>query len=105
MTAGGLEALIELGGGDMRRTLNLLQVRCIGCGRVSGQPVWQDSGITSKPELRCSNGAALSHDIPNALLSTVLLLQSTCMSSGEVTEEAGEAWVWMEWWVGQVALP
>lgn len=29
VTAGGLEALIELGGGDMRRTLNLLQVR--GC--------------------------------------------------------------------------
>lgn len=29
VTAGGLEALIELGGGDMRRTLNLLQVRAV----------------------------------------------------------------------------
>ena len=26
--AGGMDALIRLGGGDMRRTLNILQVRC-----------------------------------------------------------------------------
>lgn len=90
MTAGGLEALIELGGGDMRRTLNLLQVRCMRCGRGSGRLVWQDSGITSNQ----SCIAAMGHDMRNVLLlPNVLLLQSTCMSSGEVTEEAGEAWV------------
>lgn len=32
--AGGMDALIRLGCGDMRRTLNILQVR------LHGQPMW-----------------------------------------------------------------
>lgn len=39
VTAPGVEALIELGGGDMRRTLNLLQSTCMSAGEVT-----EDSG-------------------------------------------------------------
>ena len=43
VTQGGLEALIELGCGDMRRTLNLLQSTAMSAGEVTG-----DSGEGSK---------------------------------------------------------
>lgn len=42
--AGGLDALIELGGGDMRRTLNLLQSTHMSAGELS-----EESGECTRP--------------------------------------------------------
>ncbi|KAI7846416.1 hypothetical protein COHA_000126 [Chlorella ohadii] len=44
VTAGGLEALIELGGGDMRRTLNLLQSTCMSSGEVTEEAAYATAG-------------------------------------------------------------
>ena len=41
---GGLDALIELGGGDMRRTLNLLQSTYMSAGEVSAAGVYACAG-------------------------------------------------------------
>lgn len=56
MTQGGLEALIELGAGDMRRTLNLLQSTCMSAGDVSeesGAVVGEAGCVVSDVGMRC----------------------------------------------------
>ncbi|PSC68038.1 Replication factor C subunit 5 [Micractinium conductrix] len=42
--AGGLDALIELGGGDMRRTLNLLQSTHMSAGELSEESAYATAG-------------------------------------------------------------
>jgi replication factor C subunit 3/5 len=53
---GGLEALIELGGGDMRRTLNLLQSTCMSAGEVSEEAAYACAGKPQPAEIElCAN--------------------------------------------------
>ena len=40
----GVDSLIELGGGDMRRTLNLLQSTCMSAGQISEDTVYTTAG-------------------------------------------------------------
>lgn len=67
MSQSGLEALIELGGGDMRRVLNLLQSTVMSAGEVtedSGeQQSWQWCGARGRACLKACEWYSIASDL------------------------------------------
>ena len=49
---GAMEALVTLGGGDMRRTLNILQATCMGAGAPTEDAVYDCTGSPRPADIR-----------------------------------------------------
>lgn len=75
---GGLQALIELGAGDMRRTLNLLQSTCMSAGEVSPEGAYATAGKPLPAQIEeCANWL-LNDPLKVAFQSEFFLLFSFC---------------------------
>ncbi|EFN56281.1 hypothetical protein CHLNCDRAFT_145161 [Chlorella variabilis] len=82
VTQGGLEALIELGCGDMRRTLNLLQSTVMSAGEVTGDSAYATAGKPLPQDIeRCAQwllneplGEAFQHMLDLQLQKGVALV-------------------------------
>lgn len=66
---GGLDALIELGAGDMRRTLNLLQSTCMSSGRVSEDTAYACAGKPLPSDIEACAQALLNEPLQAAFKS------------------------------------
>ena len=90
---GGMDALVTLGAGDMRRTLNILQARC-AC--MLSPAAWQSTAELSAFPCSCM---AWTQALLNCIayprwmfnwgkLCMWLRMQATAMSAGEISEAA-----------------
>lgn len=66
----GIDALIELGGGDMRRTLNLLQSTCMSSGKVTEESVYGTAGKPHPADIEACAEWLLNEQLPVAFQST-----------------------------------
>lgn len=62
----GLDALIELGGGDMRRTLNLLQSVCMSAGKVTQEAAYGCAGKPMPSDIEACAKWLLNERLPDA---------------------------------------
>lgn len=62
----GLDALIELGGGDMRRTLNLLQSVCMSSGEVTQETSYGCAGKPLPADIESCANWLLNEPLPEA---------------------------------------
>ena len=68
---GGIDSLIDLGEGDMRRTLNLLQSTCMSAGEVTEDAVYATAGKPLPKEIEKCAEWLLNDPLPVAFKSEI----------------------------------
>lgn len=87
ITPGGLEALIYVGGGDLRRVVNTLQAAAAVGDRIDEKVIYRIAGRVSQKEIRVFLEKALDGDFNAAREETVKLMVEYGLSGLDIVKQ------------------
>lgn len=67
MGDGGMDAIVALGGGDMRRTLNILQSAAMASPVVDATAAYATTGNPTPADIEAAGRALLNYEVEDAM--------------------------------------
>ncbi len=96
ITPEGLEALVYIGGGDLRRVLNTLQAAAAIGRKVDEKVIYRIAGRVSPKELRLALEKALGGDFTSARNEVMRLIMEYGLSGLDVVKQIHREVLWLD---------